>query len=99
MTNRTKHWIDIKKWLKVKNYYIGSTHTGWTAVSRNGIVITTSISRVKVEWSLGSDVSELRCREATLLWMKVAVSEAERDIESTTHEANANNAAYKKGKL
>lgn len=100
MRNTTRDWTNIKTWLKVKNYYIGSTHTGWAAVCRSGIVITASKSRVKVEWTVGADVGvERKTAEATLTWIRSAVSEAERQMEAMTHEADANNTAYKGGRL
>jgi len=97
MTNRTKEWPAIKRWLRCKCFYTGQTMTGWVAVSRTGIVVTVSQSRVKVEWPIpGEGLNERKEREATMPWMQAVISEAERDIEAIVREADENNKEFRR---
>ena len=97
MTNRTKQWPAIKRWLRTKLFYTGQTMTGWVAVNRSGIVVTVSQSRVKVEWPIpGEGLNERKEREATMPWMQAIISEAERDIEAIVREADENNKEFRR---
>lgn len=96
MSNRTRHWPQVKQWLRVKGFNIGQTMTGWAGVNRTGIVVTVSQSRVKVEWPIpGEGMNERKAREVSMPWIQWTVSDAERDIEEIAREADRLNREFR----
>jgi hypothetical protein len=87
-----EQWPAAKRWLMTKGFLIGTTKTGWAAVGRNGIVVTVSPSRAKVEWDDGAGcLTVSRADSIPLPWIQRVMMEAELAREAVA-KAQATNA-------
>jgi hypothetical protein len=81
MRRQRKEWADVSQWLTRKMFHIGATSTGWVAVSRSGIVVIVSDSRMRVTWRKNDgSVGDMWTQVTTMKWIQSVVFLAEGDI-------------------